>query len=231
MRRIIILILILLASPVWAQTPVNIAPSATVTVSTERPDTGQLGIKAVDGIVDGCTPVNGCTPEHFTHEWATQNQLQGAWIKLTWMSPVSLTSVTLHDRPHPVENIQAGSLTFSDGSTVAVGMLPNDGTGLLVPFSPKTVTWVQFTVLQAVGVNIGLSEIEVVGAAVVVVPPPPLPPPPPPAVAPPTSEELLAVLKEWDAFQTKFDAAFLALENEWGVLATKMRDLIKRSQP
>jgi hypothetical protein len=171
-------------APVAQTVPPNLASQAIVTVSSERPETGQVGLKAIDGIVDGCTLANGCSPDHYTHEWASVNQLAGAWIKLTWPGPMTLTSVTLHDRPHTAENIQSGTLVFSDGSTLPVGTLPNDGTGLFIPIPSKTVTWVQFKVDQAVGVNIGLSEIEVVGAAVVVAPPPPVVVPPPPVPAP-----------------------------------------------
>src|SRR5207253_2556760 len=52
---------------------------------------------------------------------------------------------------------------FSDGSTIKVGTLPDSGDGLPVTFGPKTITWVKVTVNQAVGQNIGLSEIEVYG--------------------------------------------------------------------
>jgi hypothetical protein len=46
---------------------------------------------------------------------------------------------------------------------VPVGQLPNNGTGLDVTFASLTVTWVKFTIDNAVGANIGLSEIEVFG--------------------------------------------------------------------
>ncbi len=132
----------------------NLASSASVSVSSENAATGQLGIKAIDGIVDGY-------PGDYTKEWATLGQLAGAWIKLTWNSAVSVSKVVLHDRPNVVDNILGGTLTFSDGSSLSVGALPNDGTGLAVMFSSRTVTWLQFRVDSAVGKNIGLAEIEV----------------------------------------------------------------------
>ena len=57
----------------------------------------------------------------------------------------------------------AGTLSFSDGTSIAVGALPADGKLLPVTFAPKTVTWVRFTVDQAQGTAAGLSEIQVLG--------------------------------------------------------------------
>jgi hypothetical protein len=67
----------------------------------------------------------------------------------------------LHDRPNADDHITSGTLTFSDGSQVAVGDLPNDGTALTVDFTPRSVTWVRFTVTGVSGStrNVGLSEI------------------------------------------------------------------------
>jgi LmbE family N-acetylglucosaminyl deacetylase len=136
----------------------NLATLATISVSSENTTTGQLGIKAIDGIVDG-------TPGDFTKEWVTNGQLAGAWIRLTWTGPVTISRVVLYDRPNLTDNITSGTLSFSDSSTVPVGALQNDGSPLTVGFAPKTVTWMQFTVNTAVGQNIGLAEIAVTGSA------------------------------------------------------------------
>jgi len=141
----------------------NLAVNASVTVSSERPATGQLGTKAIDGIVDGW-------PHDYTKEWATVGELgevpnsliKGAWIKLNW-SYVTVSQVILHDRPNLDDHVLTGTLLFSDGSSLPVGALPNNGTGLSVLFPYKTVTWVKFRVDSAVGANIGLAEIEVFG--------------------------------------------------------------------
>ena len=136
----------------------NLATIATVSVSSETPAYQQLGIKAVDGIVDGSP-----APGDYTKEWATNGQLAGAWIRLTWSGPVTTFQVVLYDRPNLVDNITSATLSFSDGSTVPVGTLPNNGAGLTVSFAQRTVTWVQLTVNTAVGQNIGLAEIAVSG--------------------------------------------------------------------
>jgi len=134
----------------------NLAITAQVTVSSENTANNQGGLKAVDGVIDGA-------PHDPAREWVTSNQLSGAWIQLGWPSPVSVAQVNLHDRPHSSENVLAGTLSFSDGTRIAVGALPSDGKVLPVTFSPKTVTWVRFTIDQAEGTAAGLSEIQVLG--------------------------------------------------------------------
>jgi hypothetical protein len=63
--------------------------------------------------------------------------------------------------------VVSGTLTFSDGSSVPVGKLQNDGqAGTVVTFPPRTVRWVQFTVgaVRPGTENAGLGEIEVFAA-------------------------------------------------------------------
>ncbi len=136
--------------------PPNLATMATVSDSSENDQYQQQGIKAIDGIVDG-------SAGDYTKEWATNGQLAGAWIKLSWTLPVTTSQVVLYDRPNLTDNITSGTLTFSDQSTVPVGALPNDGTPLTVSFASKRVTWMQFTVNSAVGQNTGLAELAVMG--------------------------------------------------------------------
>jgi hypothetical protein len=140
---------------VFETVPANLAMTAAVSVSSESTSTSQTGTKAVDGIVDGY-------PGDSTREWATNGQVSGAWIRLTWPNALTVSQVVLYDRPNTTDNIISGTLTFSDGSSLSVGQLPNGGsTGLVITMSPKVVTWVQFTVNSAVGQNSGLSEITV----------------------------------------------------------------------
>jgi len=131
---------------------------ATVTDSSENTAQGQQGIKAIDRVIDGY-------PGDYTKEWATQGQLAGAWIQLSWSSPVQVSEVVLWDRPNLSDNVLAGTLQFSDGTSISVGQLSNDGSsGYAVTFATKTITWVKFTVTNAVGYNIGLSEFQVIAA-------------------------------------------------------------------
>jgi hypothetical protein len=143
----------------------NLASRAVVTVSSQNTSTGQLGIKAIDGIVAGW-------PGDYTKEWATLHQLAGAWIRLTWSAPVAVSEVSLYDRPNTTDNVLAGRLLFSDGSVVAVGSLPANGSERRLAFPGRTVTWVEFRIDQAAGSNIGLAELRVFAktAPVVVTP-------------------------------------------------------------
>jgi LmbE family N-acetylglucosaminyl deacetylase len=135
----------------------NLALTAQVTASSEN-GANQGRMKAVDGLVDGA-------PHDATREWVSASQLAGAWIQLDWSAPVSVAQVNLYDRPLGEENVLAGTLSFSDGTSIAVGALPTDGKVMPVTFAPKTVTWVRFTVTQAEGTATGLSEIQVLGVA------------------------------------------------------------------
>ena len=132
----------------------NLAITAQVTASSENISQGRM--RAVDGLVDGA-------PHDAAREWVSANQLAGAWIQFDWPAAVSVSQVNLYDRPHGGENVLAGTLSFSDGTSIAVGALPADGKLLPVTFAPKTVSWVRFTVTQAQGTAAGLSEIQVLG--------------------------------------------------------------------
>ena len=140
----------------------NIAPSATVTASSENAQTGQTAAKAVDGVIDGW-------PGDYTKEWATLGQGAGAWLKLTWSSTYVVDKVVLYDRPNLNDQILSATLSFSDGSTVQVGPLDNAGAAVEVDFAPKTINQMTMTVNTVSGTtqNIGLAEIQVYGTKIV----------------------------------------------------------------
>jgi LmbE family N-acetylglucosaminyl deacetylase len=144
----------------------DIAGLATVTSSSDNPGDEQTDDKAVDGCIDGY-------PGDYRCEWATQGQGAGAWIQLNWSSASTVSSIVLHDRPNANDQILGGTLLFSDGSTVTVGTLPNNGSGLTVDFSPRSITSVRFQVGSVSGTteNVGLSEIEVFGSVSAPTPP------------------------------------------------------------
>ena len=139
--------------------PHNAAGLATATASSEANNAhGQIAAKAIDGIVNGY-------PTDAQREWASVGELAGAWIQLTWATPVTISRFVLHDRINASDQILGGTLRFSDGSSVVVGPLPNDGTGLTTNFAPRTVTWIRFDVTNARGGAAGLAEWEVFTAA------------------------------------------------------------------
>jgi LmbE family N-acetylglucosaminyl deacetylase len=133
----------------------NVAGTATVTASSQNTSTGQTAVKAVDGVIDGY-------PGDYTKEWATLSGKAGSYLNLAWASPVSLTSVVLYDRPNTDDQVTGGTLTFSDGSTVAVPSLSNTGAATTVAFSAKSTTSLRFTAtsVSTTTVNIGLAELQ-----------------------------------------------------------------------
>ena len=126
----------------------NIAPQATPSASSEHP--GYTASKAVDGIIGASG--NG--------EWASNGELN-PWIKLDWSSSRTINKVVLYDRANLTDDVNGGTLSFSDGSSISVTRVENDGIGKEVTFADKVVTWVKFQVSGGSGQNVGLSEIEV----------------------------------------------------------------------
>lgn len=138
-------------------TPViNKARTATASASSESTATGQTSSKAIDGVADGY-------PGNASREWSSNGQGAGAWIQLNWPAATAVKQIRLFDRPNLNDQAIAGTLLFSDGSSLAVGSLPNDGSAYSVSFTSKTVTWVKFRIDQVSGTtaNIGLAEFEV----------------------------------------------------------------------
>ena len=75
--------------------------------------------------------------------------------------------VVFYDRPNLNENIQQMTLTFSDGSSLLVGPLNNNGTATEITFPARVVTSLTMTVTGVSGttINVGLAEIQVFGIA------------------------------------------------------------------
>jgi hypothetical protein len=115
------------------------------------------------GAIDGRP---GGYPGDITEEWATGGWGEGAWIKLTWEKPQTVSRVWLVDRPNVhVDQITGGTIQFSDGSSIALEHpLPDNGAKALeITFAPKTITSLTFKVtkVKQTPCNIGLSEIAV----------------------------------------------------------------------
>jgi len=134
--------------------PDNVARQATVEASSTYEGYDARG--AIDGKVGGY-------PENIAEEWASRGESKGAWIKLTWAQAQTIRRVWLFDRPNSLDQVLAGRLEFSDGTSLVVEKPLADGAarGIEVSFEPKTVTWLKFTVTEAKpkSPNIGLSEI------------------------------------------------------------------------
>ena len=123
-----------------------------------RPTTNKgRGENAIDGIADGA-------PAHGDNEWTVPADTSEAWIKLAWADPVRAKRVLLFDRPSLENQVLAGKLSFSDGTSIPVGELPNDGkTPADISFPEKTITWLRFDITQrsTTTKEAGLAEIGV----------------------------------------------------------------------
>ncbi len=128
----------------------NIAPMATVTVSSEDASLGQNS----EGVADGLPNAN---------EWTSAGEGTGAWITLTWNTLATVSEVDLYDRLDPIENVLSGTLTFDDGSVLVVHALPAAGAPERVVFPAKTIRSITFRIDQVQGRNAGLGEIMVIG--------------------------------------------------------------------
>ncbi|GAA3337461.1 hypothetical protein GCM10017714_04600 [Curtobacterium pusillum] len=132
----------------------DVTASAQPSASSDNPADEQTVAKGVDGVVSGYR-------DDYTAEWVAPGGRTGVWYQLDWTAPVSLQRIVQNDRPNSADQITSGTLTFSDGSQVAVGALPNDGTARTIDFAARNVTWVRLTTtgVSASTINVGLAEV------------------------------------------------------------------------
>jgi LmbE family N-acetylglucosaminyl deacetylase len=140
----------------------DVAPLASASASSQNTSTGQLASSTIDGVISGY-------PTDNTAEWATVGGGVGSWLKLAWPVSYTISDVVLFDRPNLNDQITSGTLTFSNGTVVSFGALPNNGaTGLTVTLAaPIATTSVLMTVtgVSSTTLNVGLSEIQAFGTA------------------------------------------------------------------
>lgn len=144
----------------FTPTRTNLVGAATTSASSVDAASGATHDKAVDGSTVGY-------PTDLRMEWSSDVERAGAWIELTWPSPVRISEVVLSDRPNADDQVTAGVLSFSDGTSVPVGMLPNDGAAVRVQIPERAVNSVRFTVTGTSPATwaTGLAELEVWGQA------------------------------------------------------------------
>jgi len=134
--------------------PGDVALQAQVTASGSEEGYSPHG--AIDGVINGY-------PNNKANEWSSGSKT-GAWLELRWNTPQTVDRIELWDRPNLTDQVTGGVITFSDGSALDVGKLPNDGqTGVTLKFPPKTITWLKFTItsVSPSTQNSGISEIAV----------------------------------------------------------------------
>jgi hypothetical protein len=91
-------------------------------------------------------------------DWASAGE-RNPWVELTFLEPAQIDRIVLYDRTS-ADDANAGTLTFSDGSTVDVSGIPANGDAKTVTFPMKTTTSVRFQVTGGTGPNVGLLELE-----------------------------------------------------------------------
>ena len=136
----------------------NVARTAVVTASSTYKDYSPRG--AIDGVVGGY-------PGDNSNEWASNGESTGAWLRLAWDRDQTVDRVWLFDRPNSLDQVISGTLSFSDGSSISTGELPDVASkGLEIKFPARQINWLKFTVTgtKPGTQNIGLSEIAVFAA-------------------------------------------------------------------
>ncbi|MBM3892450.1 MAG: hypothetical protein FJ388_25315 [Verrucomicrobia bacterium] len=137
------------------QSDLNLARKAKVEAGRSFP--GYRPEALVDGVAEGF-------PDNQEAEWACRGGGAGTKVKLLWVTPVTVGSIWLYDRPNIADHVMAARISFSDGSSVEAGKLPNEGVEpLRLKFPEKTITWLEILITR-VGPknrNAGFSEIAV----------------------------------------------------------------------
>ncbi len=136
----------------WAKDFSNLAFRAAVTASSS---TGQGPAAYVaDGMVGGYLQL----PDR---DWVAEQETAGAWVQLDWAEGQDISKIVLRDIPSQAVNVTGAVLTFSDGSSIPVPQLPDDGKPFTVPVGKQNITWVRFTIESVSGTAAGLAELEV----------------------------------------------------------------------
>jgi hypothetical protein len=141
-------------------------------------------VQGVGNAIHGC-PMLNIAPEASVNaprplspvSNAVDNRLDTVWVQdalspyiaLTWLTPREVNRIRVYDHPSLDSWWAEGTLTFSDGSTIKVRDIPNDGSLKEVVFPPRTITSVRFDLDSNLGVegeHNGLAEFQVFATSV-----------------------------------------------------------------
>lgn len=125
----------------------NIAPDGTASASSYY-SPSYLPNRATDGIL--------------TTDWASLSETN-PWWRLDFSVSKKIRTIKISDRIGQSAKVNAGTLTFSDNSSINVTGILNNGTFSVIEFPEKLVTWIKFTITGGTGINVGLSEFQVFG--------------------------------------------------------------------
>lgn len=149
------------SAAVWlsAAATTNIAPLAKATASSCAP--GHSASEINDGIVR----------IEDKGEWVSDvretfwGEIDFPWVRLDWEKPVAVDRVLLYDRVVPDSHTAGVALHFSDGTTVDVGEIPDNGAPREIRLDGITTSYIKIEITDGTGSYPGLSEVEVYPAA------------------------------------------------------------------
>lgn len=127
--------------------PSNIAQQGTLSASSSF-NASYLPSKAVDGST--------------STDWASLGEAN-PWFRVDFSATKKVSKVRIVSRTNQPPVVMTGTLSFSDGSSIAVTDINNNGTFRTIDFATKQITWVKFQVTSGSGTNVGLGEFEVWG--------------------------------------------------------------------
>lgn len=109
---------------------------------------------------DGEKAVDGLKGTDWATTYAGRND---GWIKLTWSGNQQINKIELFDRSNDNDHNISGILEFSDGTTIDIDSLNNNGNVYVVEFPTKSVTWLKYSItnISSSTYASGLSEIAV----------------------------------------------------------------------
>lgn len=132
----------------------NIAPLAKATASSCAQ--GSLP----SGVNDGVTRIEG------KGEWVSDvretfwGEIDFPWVRLDWEKPVKLDRLLLFDRVSETSHTASVALHFSDGTTMDVGSIPENGAPREVMLNGITTSYIIAEITDDTGSFQGFSEIE-----------------------------------------------------------------------
>lgn len=133
----------------------NIAPLAKATASSWVEE------GMASGVNDGIARIEG------HGEWVSDvretfwGEIDFPWVRLGWDKPVKIDRLLLYDRVSDISHTASVALRFSDGTTVDVGEIPEDGSPREVKLGGISTSYVVAEITDGTGSHQGLSEIEV----------------------------------------------------------------------
>ena len=96
-------------------------------------------------------------------EWSSHGEGVGAYLTYSWPSAQTLQELVVRDRAQTADHVSAAKVMFSDGSSLGIGALPDDGSPSAFKFPARSVTSLTFTItgVSPETTNAGLAELEV----------------------------------------------------------------------